>query len=54
MAKHILIIGGIAILVLAVIDALGVSLEIPTSSTTTNMLIGGGMIAAPYLYGKYL
>lgn len=53
MARHILIIGGIAILLLAIIDAMGISLEIPTSSTTTNMAIGAGMIAAPYLYTKF-
>jgi hypothetical protein len=52
MVKHIFIIGGIAILILAIIDSMGISLEIPTSSNTTNMIIGAGMIAAPYVYSK--
>jgi hypothetical protein len=52
--KNVLIIGGIAILVLAVLDMLNIPLEIPTANNTTNAAIGAGMIAAPYLYSRFV
>lgn len=48
--KKILLWGGIIILVIAVIDYMGTSIEIPTSSTGTNAAIGvGAIVAARYL-----
>jgi hypothetical protein len=52
MARHILIIGGIAIIVLAVLDMMNVPLEFPTSSNGTNLAIGAVMVAAPFIYAK--
>jgi len=52
MARHILIIGGIAIIVLAVLDMMNVPLEFPTSSNGTNLAIGAGLVAAPFIYAK--
>jgi hypothetical protein len=52
MARHIFIIGGIAILLLAVLDYLNVPIEFPTASKTANMAIGAGMVAAPFIYSK--
>jgi len=45
-ASH-LIIGGIAIIVLAVLDMMNVPLEFPTQSNGANLAIGAGMVAAP-------
>jgi hypothetical protein len=52
MAKHIFIIGGIAIIVLAILDMMNVPLEFPTSSNGTNLAIGAGLVAAPFVYAK--
>ncbi len=52
MARHILIIGGIAIIVLAILDMMNVPLEFPTSSNGTNLAIGAGLVAAPFIYAK--
>jgi hypothetical protein len=54
MARHILIIGGIAIVVLALLDMMDIPLEIPTSSNGTNLAIGAAMIASPFLYHKFV
>jgi hypothetical protein len=53
MVQHVLVIVGIAIVVLAVLDMMNVPLEIPTSCNTTNLLIGGGLVAAPFVYAKF-
>jgi hypothetical protein len=52
MARHILIIGGIAIILLAVLDMMNVPLEFPTSSNGANLAIGAGLVAAPFIYSK--
>lgn len=52
MARHIFIIGGIAIIVLAVLNIMDVPLEIPTKSNGANLAIGAGMVAAPFIYAK--
>jgi hypothetical protein len=52
MAKHIFIIGGISIIVLAILDMMNVPLEFPTSSNGTNLAIGAGLVAAPFVYAK--
>jgi hypothetical protein len=52
MAKHIFIIGGIAILVLAILDMMDVPLEFPTTNNTTNAVIGAAMVVAPFVYAK--
>lgn len=52
MAKHIFIIAGIAIIILAILDMMNVPLEFPTSSNGTNLAIGAGMVAAPFIYAK--
>jgi hypothetical protein len=52
MARHILIIGGIAIIVLAILDMMNVPLEFPTQSNSANLAIGAGMVAAPFIYAK--
>ena len=52
MAKHIFIIAGIAIIVLAVLDMMDVPLEFPTKSNGANLAIGAGMVAAPFVYAK--
>ena len=44
--KTILLWGGIIILVLAILNYLNISIEFPTSSTGTNVLIGGGAVVA--------
>jgi len=54
MGRHILIIGGVAIIVLAILDMLNVPLEIPTSCNTANLAIGAGMAAAPFVYSKFV
>lgn len=52
MARHILIIGGIAIVVLAILNMMDVPLEFPTKSNGANLAIGAGMVAAPFVYSK--
>jgi len=52
MAKHIFIIAGIAVIVLAILDMMNVPLEFPTSSNGTNLAIGAGLVAAPFIYAK--
>lgn len=52
MTRHIFIIGGIAVIILAILDMLNVPLEFPTSSNGTNLAIGAGMVAAPFIYAK--
>ena len=52
MARHIFIIGGIAILVLAILNEMNIPLEFPTQSNGANMAIGAGLIAAPFVYSK--
>lgn len=52
MARHIFIISGIAIIVLAVLDMMNVPLEFPTSSNAVNLTIGVGLVAAPFVYAK--
>jgi len=49
-----LIIGGIAVIVLAVLDMLNVPLEIPTSNNTANLAIGVLMVSSPFLYEKFV
>jgi hypothetical protein len=44
--RHIVIIVGVGILVLAIIDMLQLPLTIPTSCNTTNALIGAGVAGA--------
>lgn len=52
MARHIFIIGGVAIIILAILDMMNVPLEFPTSSNGTNLAIGAGLVAAPFIYAK--
>jgi hypothetical protein len=52
MARHIFIIGGVAIIILALLDLMNVPLEFPTSSNGTNLAIGAGLVAAPFIYAK--
>jgi hypothetical protein len=52
MARHILIIAGISIIVLAILDMMNIPLEIPTANNTTNLMIGAGLVAAPFVYSK--
>jgi hypothetical protein len=50
--EFVLLAGGILIIVLAVLDMMNVPLEFPTSSNGTNLAIGAGLAAAPFLYRK--
>ena len=52
MARRIFIIGGVAIIILAILDMMNVPLEFPTSSNGTNLAIGAGLVAAPFIYAK--
>jgi hypothetical protein len=54
MARHIFIIGGIAIIILAILDMMNVPLEFPTSSNGANLAIGAGLVAAPFIYAKVM
>lgn len=50
--QFVLLAAGVLIIALAVLDMMNVPLEFPTSSNGTNLAIGAGMVAAPFVYRK--
>jgi hypothetical protein len=50
--EFVLLAGGILIIALAILDMMNVPLEFPTSSNGTNVAIGAGLAAFPFIYRK--
>ena len=43
---------GVLVIALAILDMLNIPLEIPTSSNTTNLVIGAALVATPFVWRK--
>jgi len=52
--KTFLIVGGLIILILAVLDIMGTEVQFPTQNNYVNAGIGGVMLASPFLFGSHL
>lgn len=52
--RTILIVGGLVILILAIIDIMGIQPQFPTQNNYVNAGIGGVMLASPFLFGSHL
>ena len=52
--RTFLIVGGLLILILAIIDILGIEPQFPTGNNYLNAGIGGIMLASPFLFGSHL
>lgn len=52
--KNLLIIGGLVILILAILDITNIQPQFPTQNNYVNAGIGGVMIASPFLFGSHL
>lgn len=52
--KNFLIIGGLVILILAILDITDIQPQFPTQNNYVNAGIGGVLIASPFLFGKHL
>lgn len=52
--KNLLIIGGLIILILAVLDIMDIQPQFPTQNNYVNAGIGGVMVASPFLFGSHL
>lgn len=52
--RNFLIIGGLIILIMAILDITNIQPQFPTQNNYVNAGIGGVLIASPFLFGKHL